>query len=172
MRLRVPDIPLRAAAVALAFALIASIVSGVEGPSTETKAPAPEATISGANAQLVPDLDLDKLNRVRESKGVTDLFTSRTPVAPAPRPVAGAAEAPAPLPSPPSAPPLPFRYFGKWIEGNRTFVFLWNDAEGYSASVGDTIAGSYRVESVTDTAVDFVYLPLGSRQTLPITAPN
>ncbi len=79
---------------------------------------------------------------------------------------------PPPPPAPPSAPPLPFRYFGKWIDGDRTVVFLWNASEGYSVAAGDTVEGTYRIESITDSSVDFVYLPLGSKQTLPISKPE
>jgi len=79
---------------------------------------------------------------------------------------------PPPPPAPPSAPPLPFRYFGKWIDGDRTVVFLWNNSDGHSVAAGDTVEGTYRIESITDSSIDFVYLPLGSKQTLPISRPE
>jgi hypothetical protein len=179
MRLSIPDIPRRAAAVAVALALIASIVSGVEGPSTEVATPAaPQALPAAgpAGAAAIPDLDLDKLNRAREGKKVTDLFASRTLAPPSPPvlpPAAAVLAPPAPTAPPePTAPALPFRYFGKWIEGDRTVVFLWNNNEGFSAAVGETVAGSYRIESMTDSAIDFTYLPLGSKQTLAIAKPD
>lgn len=177
MKPRFPDIPRRAAVVAVALALIASIVSGVEGPSSEprTAVAPPELVPSGPAAPAMPDLDIEKLNRAREGRKVTDLFAAARTLAPPP-PVAPAIVLappfpPAPPPAP-TAPPLPFRYFGKWVEGDRTSVFLIGNNESYSAAVGDTIAGSYRVESVTDSAVDFVYLPLGSKQSLPIPKPE
>jgi hypothetical protein len=177
MRLRFPDIPRRAAAVAVALACIAGIVSGVEEPSADSGAASPPQSAPAAapaTPPAVPDLDLDKLNRVRDAKKVANLFAPRT-IAPPPAAVAPVVLAPPPPaspPPPPAAPPLPFRYFGKWIEGNRTVVFLWKDNEGTSAAVGDTLEGRYRIESMSDSAVTFTYLPLGSTQTLPIAAPN
>jgi hypothetical protein len=176
MKLRFPDIPRRAAVVAVALALIATIVSGVEGPSSETRTAAGPTDLvpSGAAAPAMPDLDIEKLNRAREGRKVTDLFAARV-IAPPPQAAAAVVVAPPSPPAPPpapTAPPLPFRYFGKWVEGDRTSVFLVGNNESYSASAGDTIAGSYRIESITDSSVDFVYLPLGSKQALAITAPD
>ena len=172
MRLPFPDIPRRAATVAVALALIASMVSGVEEPAAD-KPVAPQPAPAADTPAKLPDLDLDKLNRAREGKKVTDLFAPKT-VVPPPPPAAAVtvAQAPAAPPPPPSAPPLPFRYFGKWVEKGRTVVFLWNNSEGFSAAAGDTVDGHYRIESVTDSSIDFVYLPLGSKQTLSIAAPE
>jgi hypothetical protein len=162
--------------VAVALAAIAGIVSGVEGPPAETRSSLvpTDVAMPGSAAQAIPDLDIEKLNRPRDGRKVTDLFAARVIVMP-PTPKATVVAEPALPPAPPpapTAPPLPFRYFGKWVEGDRISVFLVGNNESYSASVGDTIAGSYRVESVTDTAVDFVYLPLGSKQSLAITQPD
>jgi len=115
---------------------------------------------------------LDKLNRSVKNNKITDLFASKA-VVPIPAPVAVAITLPPPPPPPaPTAPPLPFRYFGKWIEGDRTVVFLWNNSDGYSVAAGDTVEGTYRIEAITDSSVDFIYLPLGSKQTLPISKPE
>jgi hypothetical protein len=67
---------------------------------------------------------------------------------------------------------LPFRYFGKWVDGEKTVVFLWQNNEGRSVSAGDTVDGTYQIESITEASVNFIYLPLGSKQTLPITNPD
>src|SRR5258706_122588 len=112
MRLSVPDIPRRAAAVAVALALIASIVSGVEGPSDDAKAGAapqklPAAPGVALQSQALPALDLKKLTRGREGKKVPDLFPQRALLPPAPvwpPPATTAAVAP---PTPPAPPPEP-----------------------------------------------------------------
>ncbi len=175
MKLSFPrEIPRRAAAVVVALALIASVVAGREElPADSQAGPEPAPVMNGATAQAsLPDLDLDKLNRSVKNNKITDLFASKAAV-PTPPPVTMAiAPAPPPPPPAPTAPPLPFRYFGKWIDGDRTVVFLWNNREGHSVAAGDTVEGTYRIEAITDSSVDFVYLPLGSKQTLPISRPD
>lgn len=177
MKLPFPrEIPRRAAAVVVALALIASVVAGREELSSDSQAapePASAPAMNGAAPQAsLPDLDLDKLNRSAKESKITDLFASKA-VVPSPPPVTVAITlAPPPPPPAPTAPALPFRYFGKWIDGDRTVVFLWNNAEGYSVAAGDTLEGTYRIEAITDSSVDFVYLPLGSKQTLPISKPE
>jgi hypothetical protein len=177
MKLSFPrDIPRRAAAVVVALALIASVVAGREDLSSDPQAaPVPASTpaVNGVTPQAsLPDLDLDKLNRVGKGDKITDLFASKAAV-PTPPPVTMViAPAPPPPPPAPTTPPLPFRYFGKWIDRDRTVVFLWNNSEGHSVAAGDTVEGIYRIESITDSSVDFIYLPLGSKQTLPISKPE
>ena len=175
MKLSFPrEIPRRAALVVMALALIASVVAGREEVSSDPQAaPEPAPVMNGAPPQAsLPDLDLDKLNRSVKNNKITDLFASKG-AAPIPAPVAVAITLPPPPPPPaPTTPPLPFRYFGKWIDGDRTVVFLWNNSEGHSVAAGDTVEGTYRIESITDSSVDFIYLPLGSRQTLPISKPE
>ena len=170
------EIPRRAAAAVVALALIASVVTGREELSPDPQAAPVPASAPAANGAAppagLPDLDLDKLNRAHKGDKITDLFASKSAV-PIPPPVAMAtAPAPPPPPPAPTTPPLPFRYFGKWVDGDRTVVFLWNNSEGHSAAAGDTVEGMYRIESITDSSVDFIYLPLGSKQTLPITKPE
>jgi hypothetical protein len=171
------EIPRRAAVVVVVLALIASVVAGREELSSDPQAAQEHASapaMNGAAPQAgLPDLDLDRLNRSVKNNRITDLFASKA-IAPTPPPVAVAITLPTPPlpPAPPSAPPLPFRYFGKWIDGDRTVVFLWNNSEGHSVAAGDTVEGTYRIEAITDSSVDFVYLPLGSKQTLPISKPE
>ncbi len=175
MKVSLPrEIPRRAALVVVALALIASVVAGREELSSNPQAapePAPAPAVNGAAPPAIPDLDLDKLNRSVRSNTITDLFASKA-VPPPPVAVVVTPPPPPPPPAPPSAPPLPFRYFGKWIDGDRTVVFLWNASEGHSVAAGDTVEGTYRIEAISDSSVDFVYLPLGSKQTLPISKPE
>ncbi|MBI4996106.1 MAG: secretion system X translation initiation factor [Rhodocyclales bacterium] len=74
---------------------------------------------------------------------------------------------PPPLPPPaPKVPPLPFVYLGQIDEGDRIAVFLGHQQRTLIVRSGDTIDGSYRVESVTPTGATFLYLPLGELQQL------
>ncbi len=178
MKLPLPrDVPRRAAAAVVALALIASVVAGREEPSDPQTDRARESasppTANGPAPQSsLPDLDLDKLNRAARTDKITDLFASKALI-PAPPPATVAVTPPPPPPPPaPTTPPLPFRYFGKWVDGEKTAVFLWQNNEGRSVSAGDTVDGTYQIESITDSSVNFIYLPLGSKQALPITHPD
>jgi hypothetical protein len=178
MKLPLPrDIPRRAAVVVVALALIASVVAGREEPSADPHDRARESAVASTANGLapqpsLPDLDLDRLNRAVRNNKITDLFASRAAV-PAPPPVTAAiTPLPPPPPPAPTTPALPFRYFGKWVDGEKTAVFLWQNNEGRSVSAGETLDGTYQIESITDSSVNFIYLPLGSKQALPITHPD
>ena len=73
-------------------------------------------------------------------------------------------------PPPPQAPPLPFTYLGKMIDGEQTTVFLTRQDRNYVVRLGDTLDGSYRVEKIEEDRVALTYLPLGTEQTLPFAA--
>ena len=71
--------------------------------------------------------------------------------------------APAPAPT---APPLPYKYLGQLREQGRTVVFLARDDAPVMAKAGEVIDGSYRVERISESEVEFTYLPLATRQIL------
>lgn len=73
---------------------------------------------------------------------------------------------PPPPPPAPTAPPLPFVYLGQIDEGDRIAVFLGQQLRTHIVRSGDTIDGTYRIESVTPTSATFIYLPLGEQQQL------
>ena len=68
----------------------------------------------------------------------------------------------------PVAPPLPFVYLGKKIEGNVWEVYLSRAEQTFIARVGQTLDGSYRVDSIAPPSLVLTYLPLDQSQTLPI----
>ncbi|MDP1557404.1 MAG: hypothetical protein Q8K59_07150 [Nitrosomonas sp.] len=74
---------------------------------------------------------------------------------------------PAPPPAP-TPPPLPFKYIGKAIAENETWVFLSQSGENHIAKLGGHIDNQYRIDAVNDEAVTFTYLPLNTKQTLTI----
>ena len=77
------------------------------------------------------------------------------------------AKASAPPPAP-TAPPLQFKYTGKAISGNETWVFLSQSGENHIAKVGTKINDKYRLDSINDDAITMTYLPLNIKQTLTI----
>ncbi len=174
------DITPRTAAVGVALALLASVVAGPDeqqpAPIAEPVAQPPATQDAPARAQssvaesvVAIDLDLDKLKRRKREEPIANLFAPRSF---GPPPSAAPVAAPHAKAPPPAAPPLPFRYLGRIIDGERTSVFVSRGDEPYIVESGLRIDPLYQVGEVTETAVTFVYLPLGIRQTLPVPASN
>lgn len=165
----VRDVPPRAAFVVVALALLASVVTGRERAAVPEIVEPEQRNVAAAPVP-VEDLDVERLVRLRREEPFKDLFASRSMTPPpAPAPVAAAKPAPPPAPS---APPLPFRYLGRMVDGGKVVVFLLKNQDTLHAAPGDTLENAYKVESVTDSAVHFVYLPLGTKQALSVPAPQ
>jgi hypothetical protein len=133
------------------LAMLASVVAGREKPSVTAAEPVAALT-----------LDLSKLERAAPGTApAADPFAPKDFNPPA-REAQQAAR-----PAKPEAPPLPFRYLGKLIEDGKLSVFLANGAESITAKAGEQI-GDYRVDKVTESEVQFTYLPLKTKQSLPL----
>lgn len=78
------------------------------------------------------------------------------------------AKAAAPPPAP-TAPPLQFKYAGKAISDNQTWVFLSRSGENHIAKIGGKVTDQYRLDAINDTAITLTYLPLNIKQTLTLT---
>lgn len=165
-RLLARGVPPRAVLPVLALALIASVVIGREKPADAVAAVdlQPERTERAANVarqELV--IDLEKLQQREMQSSKTDPFAPlAVEQAPAPNHAAAAAAA---VPTPPA---LPFVYLGRMVDGDKTAVFVTKGDENYSLTPGQTVAGDYRVEKITDTEVTFTYLPMKKRQKLSL----
>ena len=92
-----------------------------------------------------------------------------------PPPAPAAKPAPCPSPAPrsrtPGAPPLPFTYLGKMLDGGELQVFLGSGDDSHIARPGQKI-GAYRIEQVSAGSVTFTHLPSRTRQVLDIPALN
>jgi len=166
--LRQRDIPRGAAAAIVALALLASVVTGREtAPAREPAPPQPKAA---AEVPVVAEnLDMMKLVRQRRDGSVQDLFAVPGPAPIAPlAPAATPPEAKPEPPQAPSAPALPFSYLGRMQKGERIIIYLLKNQDMLLAETGSTLENVYRVEGISDTAVNFFYLPLGTRQVLSI----
>jgi hypothetical protein len=100
---------------------------------------------------------------------ITNVFaaTSWQPApAPAPPAPAAAAAAAALAPVAPAAPPLPFRFIGRYGDGASHLVMLVKGDKLYLVAPGDTIDDAYRVDRVTGTTIELTYLPLKLTQSL------
>jgi hypothetical protein len=88
----------------------------------------------------------------------------------APPPVAVAA------PIAPTAPPLPFvavgLIAGADVAGGQPVAFLQQQEQVLLVKVGDDIAKTYRVESISPQRIEFTFLPLQQRQVLTVPLPQ
>lgn len=147
------------------------------GPAASTQSARPSsARGSVPQARRSDDLDVDQLGQRKFDPLAGELFAS-TSWAPKPPPITpqqqaamlqqqrAKVKAPPPAPTPP---PLQFKYIGKAIEGNRTWVFLTQADENYIARIGEKIDDRYRLDTISDESVTLTYLPLNAKQILPI----
>jgi hypothetical protein len=142
--------------IAGAVLLVAGVVAGRERPTLELiEARAPQAAAAAAD----DGIDLAKLERSAGTLPQSDPFKSFV------RPAPQAAQAAAP--AKPTAPPLPFRYFGKLTENGKGEVFVMKGDELISIQAGKTY-GDYRVDKVADARITFTYLPLKTKQNLDL----
>lgn len=75
---------------------------------------------------------------------------------------------PPPPPAPPMAPPLPYRYLGKWLEDGKLVVFLQAGNRSILVRGGEILDGQWKVDEITPRSAQFVYLPLAQTTTLNI----
>jgi hypothetical protein len=142
---------------------LASVVAGRERPTLDLT----ERGRDSSPAVSSQGLDLGRLaarnEHDEEKKGVdpsVDPFAPRSF-----SPVEGPAQKGGP--HKPVAPPLPFRYLGKMIEDGKLNVFLARGEESLSVHAGQKV-GEYRIDKVTDSEIVFTYLPLKTKQVLPL----
>lgn len=152
-------VPKAAVLAVVTLVAVAGVVTGREKPALEVI----EQKIEKPKAVATVDIDLGKLDRSEVLAPQNDPFATRSfaPAAPARQagPVAEAA---------PSAPPLPFRYFGKLIENGKLEVFVMRGDDVLSIAAGQKIDAEYRVDRISDTAIRFTYLPLKLQQTMDL----
>jgi len=126
--------------------------------------PAREAPPAAGKAEAVPEVRLDQLERRAAAAPAGDPFRARSW-----EPELAVVRRNLP-PPPPQAPPLPFTYFGKLVDDEKTTVFLARLDRNYVVRLGDTLDGTYRVEKIEEDRLVLTYLPLGAEQTLPFGA--
>lgn len=137
-----------------AAVLVAGVVAGRERPTVELV----ENRIAVVHA-ADDGINLEKLRRNEATLPLNDPFAMRN-FAPRqePQPVQQAK---------PTAPPLPFKYFGKLTEGGKTETFVMQGDELISIAAGQKI-GEYRVDQISEASIAFTFLPLKTRQTLDL----
>lgn len=136
-----------------------------DGPQTRL-APLP---VSPSMGDLRERGELERTSRVFDPPAWTTEATRQQLVSMPvpPKPSAHVASAPIAIVAP-TAPPLPFRALGWYLDGDRKGVFLQYQGNNVVAHVGDTIAAQYLVESWTERTISLRYLPLNQIQTLDL----
>ena len=149
----------RIAIVFAAVVLVVGVVAGRERPALELiEESAAQRGLGRAAAQADDGIDLERLPRGELGAPQKDPFARKdfNPV-----------EARQVVQEKPTAPPLPFQYFGRITENGKTEVFVTRGDEVLSIAPGQKL-GEYRVDQVGASAIAFTYLPLKTRQTLDI----
>ena len=141
-----------------AVVLVVGVVAGRERPTVDL---IQERTTQVARAD--DGIDLEKLRRNEAAAPQNDPFAQKNFGAEQ-RPAAPQAAARV---EKPTAPPLPFRYFGRLTEKGRTEVYVMRGDELLAVAAGQNI-GEYRVDKVSDSSIAFTYLPLKTTQTLEL----
>jgi hypothetical protein len=143
-------------AVMAAIALLAWWVGAPSGGDAVTPARAERvpAAPKPAGASLP-----EPVQRALPARG-SDLF------APPPRPPAARKPEPVVVVEAPKAPPLPYKYDGGGELQGKRFVYLARDGKSSMVHAGDTLDGTYAVESIARDHAVLRYLPLGTRQVL------
>jgi hypothetical protein len=165
----------RSLLIAIALALAAAVIfdneveprGAVSAAPAPAPAPAPRAVPAEAKGRQapLPEIAIDKLDQKIPRDAVADALEPRSwEPPPAPR-----KELPPPAPQ---APPLPFAYMGKIMEGGEVVVFLTKQDRNYLVKQGETIDGTYRVDDIKGTTMVLTYLPLNQQQILAIGAAN
>lgn len=176
---------------ALAAALAATVVAALFAPADADPAVAlSQKTVSKAealrrgeaqparSASPVVAPPVGDLRERGEQQRTSPVFDPPSWLTDATRPQAVGKPVPAKPPTPvasavaviavPTAPPLPFRALGWYLDGDRKGVFLQHQGNNVVAHVGDTIAAQYLVESWTERTISLRYLPLNQVQTLDL----
>ncbi|SIR55700.1 hypothetical protein SAMN05421829_12018 [Aromatoleum tolulyticum] len=141
----------------------AAAPAGTPSAPVHGEAAAPSAPDAAPAAQAAPPAPADAAPRP-----APELFTAHSWYVPPPPPPPPPPAPPPPPPPAPTAPPIPYEYLGKLADGHSVRVFLVRGERPYTVIEGDVLDGSYKVKSITDTTMTFVYLPLNITQTLPV----
>lgn len=89
-----------------------------------------------------------------------DLFSTRNWNPPPPQPPVAA--------PPPVAPPLPFAYLGKKLEGGSWEVYLSRGEQTFNVREGQALESVWRIDRIAPPSMELTYLPMGQGLALAI----
>lgn len=160
-----------ALAATLLLALTAARWSGREDRAAASASAIAEAVPRverDAASTTVRELDLDRLSGRQPAHPAEDPFRARSWQ---PEEESRKNAPPSPPPAP-QAPPLPFAYLGKLVEGGRVAVFLTQGDRNHVVRAGDTLEGAWRVDDISEHTLSLTYLPLGQQRSLAVGTPE
>ncbi len=128
----------------------------------------PGARTSSVDSGAVPQV-LAITARSKSEPMAVGAFGARQWVLPQAAPAATKARVVVEAVAPLTAPTLPFKVLGRYIEDGATAVFLQHQEQNLVVRVGDTI-GDYKVEDLRGTTLTLRYVPLNQTQTLEVGA--
>jgi hypothetical protein len=151
----------------VALAATLGAVAWVSGSDDEIAAPAaradherrPEPGGDRTGGEM-PALSLDGLDARGLDEMKTDLFAGKSWYVPPPPPP----------PPKPMAPPVPFSFLGRLIEGDHAAVFVANGNRNQVVHIGDVVDTAWRVDAIGETEMKLTYLPLNEEKTLALGA--
>ncbi len=164
---------MRGAVILLAIAGAAAIVYFAPDDDGAVAAPARPAAPVRPVARALPaaaPVDSEHLT-IRARSAESDLgnaFGERGWSAPPARAVQPAAIAEAAAPAAPQAPPLPFTFLGRMVDGGAVAYFLEYGERVLVVRPGQTVDQTYSFDSVGAGALTFTFLPLKQQQTLTV----
>lgn len=139
----------------------------VVGAVTKSHAQGERGTTAQQSSET--HFDLSTIKRPLPKEVVSSgLFESRSWYAPPP-PVAAlpVVETVSTQPPPqPTAPPLPFTFIGRMLDGGEVTLFISNGGNQYTVKAHDVVDETYRVEKITESEAVLTHLPTGIEQTL------
>jgi hypothetical protein len=148
-----------------------AVVQAVSRDSNAGKAAKPAKPASpGLTPRTLPPSTLQTPARSLVAfENEKDIFSPHSWLPPPPPPPPPQIAAPAPPPPPPMAPPLPFSFFGSLDEkGLARRVFLTKGDQLVIVKANDVVEGQYRIDRISESAVDLTYLPLNQKQSISI----
>jgi hypothetical protein len=172
----------RTTRVLLGAALLLTLAAAWFAPSGETSGevvqaaarrtaasqPAAASTAAGSAVAAFADVLPIRPRVLDDGDDAPDaILFSSTQWSPSAAPAAALAPAPA-APAAAQVPPLPFRVLGSYERAGKTVVFLQQNDQNHVVGVGDTIADTYKVESLDGATMKLRYLPLDQVQTLEL----
>jgi hypothetical protein len=153
------------AAIAAGWASFGPKPDALAVPTPSPDAAAPTAFLQAPASPSAPTTRVVLAPALRNAFAI--VAPPPPPAPPAPPPVK-VVEAP---PPPPAPPPLNLRYAGRMTAPDGTpVVFALYGNESVVLTPGLALANGYRVERVTDAAVELLYPPLGATARLDVPA--
>ena len=125
-------------------------------PGADPAVVSPAQSVNGVDQR--PPVTLPERAPIGELR--TELFAPHSWQPPPPKVAA--------RPPAPTAPPIPYKYAGKIVQEGQLSVLLANGDKVFPVKEGEVLDGTYRIESISDTRITLVYMPLAHKDSIGI----